>query len=111
VTKPGEDAVAPYGFRESPPSVYEAVKASELIHSIRAPATLDHRYVHGDVGWSLVPWMHLATAAGCPTPVVSAITNLASVINGLDYASEGLTLEGMGLSGKTKAEILAHVTA
>jgi hypothetical protein len=33
------------------------------------------------------------------------------VINGVDYATEGLTLERMGLAGKSVAEIRAHVGA
>lgn len=89
-------------------SVYEAIKGSELIHPIKAPPTLDHRYLHEDIGWGLVPWMHLAAAVACPTPVISAITHLAGVINGIDYTRAGLTIEGMGLTGKNADEIRAY---
>jgi opine dehydrogenase len=89
-------------------SVYEAIKGSEMIHPIKAPPTLDHRYLHEDIGWGLVPWMHLAAAVASPAPAISAITHLAGVINGIDYAREGLTLEGMGLTGKTADEIRAY---
>ena len=88
---------------------HDAVHHSELIHPIQSPPTLDHRYLHEDVGWGLVPWMHLAAAAGCPTPTITALTHLASAINGVDYARAGLTLERMGLAGKTAEEIRAHV--
>jgi opine dehydrogenase len=89
-------------------SVYEAIEGSELIHPIKAPPTLDHRYLHEDIGWGLVPWMHLAEAVQCPTPVISAITHLAGVLNGIDYASAGLTIEQMGLTGKNADEIRAY---
>ena len=36
-------------------SAYHAIQCSELIHPIQSPATLDHRYLHEDVGWGLVP--------------------------------------------------------
>jgi hypothetical protein len=52
--------------------------------------------------------MHLAAAVARPTPVVSAITHLAGVINGIDYARAGLTIERMGLTGKTVDEIRAY---
>jgi hypothetical protein len=55
--------------------------------------------------------MHLAAAAGSPAPAITALTHLAGVINGIDYPREGLTLERMGLAGKTPAEIRAHVGA
>ena len=82
---------------------------AELIRPIQSPPKLDHRYLHEDVGWGLVPWMHLAAAAGSPAPTITALTHLAGVINGIDYPREGLTLERMGLAGKTPGQIRAHV--
>jgi opine dehydrogenase len=84
-----------------------AIEASELIHPIKAPDTIDHRYLHEDVGWGLVPWLELAAAIGCPTPTMSAITHLAGLINGVDYTRAGLTLEAMGLAEMSGAEIRA----
>lgn len=90
---------------------YHAIQDSELIRPIQSPPQLDHRYLHEDVGWGLVPWMHLATAAASPAPTITALTHLAGVINGIDYPREGLTLERMGLTGKTPSDIRAHVSA
>ena len=36
---------------------------------------------------------------------------MTGVINSIDYLREGLTLERMGLAGKTPAQIRAHVGA
>jgi opine dehydrogenase len=91
-------------------SVYHAIQRSELIRPIQSLPQLDHRYLHEDVGWGLVPWMHLP-AAGSPAPTITALTHLAGVINGIDYPRQGLTLERMGLAGKTPAQIRAHVSA
>ena len=55
--------------------------------------------------------MHLAAAAGSPAPTITALTHLAATINGIDYPREGLTLQRMGLAGKTPAQIRAHVSA
>jgi opine dehydrogenase len=90
---------------------YHAIQHSELIRPVQSPPRLDHRYLHEDVGWGLVPWMHLAAAAGSPAPTITALTHLAGVINGIDYPREGLTLERMGLAGKTTHEIRAHAGA
>lgn len=90
---------------------YHAIQRSELIRPIQSPPQLDHRYLHEDVGWGLVPWMHLAAAAGSPAPTITALTHLAGAINGIDYPRQGLTLQRMGLAGKTPAQIRAHVGA
>jgi len=94
-----------------PCGAYHAIQHSELIRPIQSPPKLDHRYLHEDVGWGLVPWMHLAAAAGSPAPTIAAVTHLAAMINGIDYPREGLTLQRMGLAGKTPAQIRAHVGA
>jgi opine dehydrogenase len=99
------------GERAHAGGAYHAIQHSDLIQPIQSPPQLDHRYLHEDVGWGLVPWMHLATAADSPAPTISALTHLAGVINGIDYPREGLTLERMGLAGKTPSEIRAHVGA
>ncbi|MBA3653621.1 MAG: NAD/NADP octopine/nopaline dehydrogenase family protein [Actinobacteria bacterium] len=80
-------------------TVADAIAQSELIHPIQSPPTLDHPYLHEDVAWGLVPWLRLAAAVGCDTPTTDALVQLASVMNGVDYKREGLTLERMGLSG------------
>jgi len=44
-------------------------------------------------------------------PTITSLVRLAGVINGIDYPRKGLTLERMGLAGKTPDEIHAHVGA
>jgi opine dehydrogenase len=88
--------------------VHAATQASEALRSVHAPPSLDHRYLHEDVGWGLVPWIHLARALGIPTPTMAALTALASLMNGVDYLSEGLTLDRMGLTGMTADEIRSY---
>jgi opine dehydrogenase len=79
--------------------VYEALQAGDPISRVKAPGILDHRYLHEDVGWGLVQWMHLAETAKVAVPTMAAVTTLAGVLNSVDYLTTGLTLERMGLAG------------
>jgi opine dehydrogenase len=97
------------GFTGTHDTVFNAVRYSGPIQAIKAPAGLDHRYLHEDVGWGLVPWLHLADATATPAPTIRALVQLAGVLNGVDYATTGLSLAGMGLAGMGAEEILAHV--
>ena len=90
--------------------VYEALQAGEPISGVKAPPLLDHRYLHEDVGWGLVQWIHLASAAGVPTPTMEALVVLAGVLNGVDYRNDGLTLERMGLTGMGPDDIGSYAT-
>ncbi len=86
-------------------SVYQALQESAPNRTIKAPRTLDHRYMHEDVGYGLVPMAELARLLEIDTPVIDALITLASTMNAADYRREGLTLEKMGLRNATVAEL------
>jgi len=80
-------------------SVYQATQESAANRTIKAPATLNHRYLNEDVGFGLAPMSELAKLMGVETPVIDALITLASEMNRIDYRREGLTVEKMGLAG------------
>jgi len=79
-------------------SIYRAIKESAPNQRIKSPQTLDHRYLHEDVGYGLVPMAETARLLGVETPVIDALITLTSEMNQADYRAEGLTLEKMGLA-------------
>jgi opine dehydrogenase len=80
-------------------SVYRAIHESEPNFKIKSPAGLDHRYLHEDVGYGLVPMAEIGRLLGVKTPVMDSLITLASTANAINYRRQGLTLEKMGLSG------------
>jgi opine dehydrogenase len=80
-------------------SVYRAINESEPNRSIKAPPLLDHRYLKEDVGYGLVPMAEIGRLFGVKTPVMDALITLASIALGVDFRTQGLTLEKMGLGG------------
>lgn len=86
-------------------SILRAINESEPNRTIKAPATLDHRYLKEDVGFGLLPMAEIGRLVGVKTPVIDALITLASVINQTDYRSEGLTLGKMGLAGITARDL------
>jgi opine dehydrogenase len=89
--------------------ISRACRESEPNKSIKSPASLDHRYVHEDVGYGLVPIAALGALAGVPTPTIDALVHIASLAVGVDYRRDGLTLDKLGLAGKSPAELLKFV--
>jgi len=86
-------------------SVFQALQESAPNQTIRAPRTHDHRYMHEDVGYGLVPIAELARLLHVETPVIDSLITLASTINAIDYRREGLTLDKMGLHNSTAADL------
>jgi opine dehydrogenase len=89
--------------------IARACRESEPNKAIKSPSSLDHRYVHEDVGYGLVPMAALGRLAGVATPTIDALIQLAGLAVGVDYTREGLTLERLGLAGKSPSELLKFV--
>jgi opine dehydrogenase len=80
-------------------SVLRCINESAPNRTIKAPSTLDHRYIREDIGYGLVPMAEIGKLADVKTPVMEALITLASAVHRNDYRTEGLTLGKMGLSG------------
>ena len=87
------------GAARSSGSVYQAIKESVPNQAIKSPACLNHRYLNEDVGYGLVPMAEIGRLAKVETPMIDALITLASEVNQVNYRSDGLTLEKMGLAG------------
>jgi opine dehydrogenase len=86
-------------------TAHAALQDSAPNRWIKGPPSLDHRYLHEDVGWGLVPWAELGSSLGVETPLMDALITVGSVLTGRDYRSEGLTLRRLGLAGKRLDEL------
>ena len=90
-------------------SIARACEESEPNKTIKSPPSLDHRYVHEDIGYGLVPYSAFGRLAGVPTPAIDAMVLLTSIATGVDYSVEGLTLKKMGIEGMNVAQLKHYV--
>ena len=79
-------------------TAHAALQDSAPNRWVRGPKDLDHRYLHEDVGWGLVPWAELGRTHGVPTPLMDALITIGGALTGRDYRSAGLTLKRLGLA-------------
>jgi opine dehydrogenase len=79
-------------------TAYAALQDSAPNRWITGPKDLDHRYLHEDVGWGLVPWTELGRMREVPTPLMEALITVGGALSGRDYRAEGLTLQRLGLA-------------
>jgi len=77
---------------------------------IKAPTTLDHRFMHEDFGYGVVPMVELGKIVGINVPVLDALLTIACTIMKIDYRAKGLTMEKMGLAGKDLNAIREYIT-
>lgn len=70
-------------------TLYAAIQNNTRYSGIDAPTSMDTRYVHEDVPNGLVPLEHLGKEIGVPTPRMTAIIDLASLVYDKDFRQLG----------------------
>ena len=74
---------------------------------IKAQKSLNHRYIHEDVGYGLVFLQKLGEQIGVETPNIAAIIQLVSTVMERDYIIEApRTMKSLGLSKYSVDELL-----
>jgi opine dehydrogenase len=96
-----------YGAEGS--TLYEAVRNNKAYAGIKAPDTIQHRYIWEDVPASLVPIATLGEMLGVPTPAIRNIIQMASLLHDTDYWALGRTAQRLGIAGMDAATIRAFV--
>jgi opine dehydrogenase len=90
-------------------SLFEAIQNQTGYYGIKAPATLNHRYIFEDVPMSLVPISSLATRYGVSVRGIESIIRMACFVHRTDYFRRGRTLRSLGLEGLSVSELTGYV--
>jgi opine dehydrogenase len=90
-------------------TVREALAGNPAYIGIKAPGTLQHRYLLEDVPTGLIPLIELGAAAGLALPTLRYLVNLGQRKLGEQAWQRPRTLEALGLDGLGTAEIRARI--
>jgi opine dehydrogenase len=83
----------------------EAIHNQTGYHGIKAPTTLNHRYIFEDVPMSLVPIAALGQHYGVSVRAMDAIIRLACIVHRTDYWRRGRTLDKLGIDRLSVGEL------
>jgi len=90
--------------------LYEAIHNQPGYYGIKAPPTLNHRYIFEDVPMSLVPIASLGGRYGVSVRGMDSIIRLACVIHRTDYWRKGRTIDKLGIDNLSVGELTRYVT-
>ncbi len=90
--------------------LHEAIHNQPGYYGIKAPNTLNHRYIFEDVPMSLVPIASLAQRYGVSVRGMESIIRLACIIHRTDYWRRGRTLRKLGIDRLSVSELTEYVT-
>lgn len=87
----------------------EAIHNQPGYYGIKAPSTMNHRYIFEDVPMSLVPIAALGQHFGVSVRGMDSIIRLACIIHRTDYWRRGRTLDKMGVDKLSVSELTRFV--
>jgi len=89
-------------------NLYAAIQNQPGYRGIKAPSTLNHRYVFEDVPMSLVPIAAFGQRYGVSVQEIDAIIRLACTVHQTDYWRRGRTLNKLGIEQLSVAELTRY---
>lgn len=90
-------------------NLFEKIQNQAGYRGIKAPSTLNHRYINEDIPMSLVPMASLGKMLGIRVRGMESIIRLACIIRKKDYWKTGRTVESLGVSHHLSEELLSLV--
>jgi len=87
----------------------ESIHNQPGYYGIKAPSTLNHRYIFEDVPMSLVPIASLGQRFGVSVRGMDSIIRLACIIHRTDYWRRGRTVDKLGISELSVSELTRYV--
>lgn len=87
----------------------EAIHNQPGYYGIKAPPTLNHRYIFEDVPMSLVPIASLGKRYGVSVQGMDSIIRLACIVHRTDYWRRGRTIDKLGIDDLSPEELTHYV--
>ena len=89
--------------------LHEAIHNQPGYYGIKAPSTMNHRYIFEDVPMSLVPIASLGQHYGVSVRGMDSIIRLACIIHRTDYWRRGRTVDKLGIGELSVSELTRYV--
>jgi opine dehydrogenase len=89
--------------------LHEAIHNQPGYYGIKAPSTLNHRYIFEDVPMSLVPIASLGQYYGVSVRGMDSIIRLGCIVHRTDYWRRGRTVDKLGISELSVSELTRYV--
>jgi opine dehydrogenase len=80
-----------------------------MLTQLRAPGTLESRWLTEDVPYGLAAWAKLGEQLGVATPLLRALVDVASAATGVDFWGTARTPHQLGIAHFSKAQLLEFV--
>jgi opine dehydrogenase len=89
--------------------LWATINGSRMLTQLRAPGSMENRWLTEDVPYGLAAWACLGEQLGVATPVLRAVVELTSAAVGVDFARSARTPRQLGIAGMSKEQLLEYL--
>lgn len=87
--------------------LWSTINGSHMLTQLRAPGSLETRWLSEDVPYGLATWAALGEQLGVPGPTIRAVIALTSAATGNDFLASARTPAQLGIAGLDRAALMA----
>jgi opine dehydrogenase len=89
--------------------LWATINGSRMLTQLRAPGSLETRWLSEDVPYGLGAWVSLGERLRVPTPVLRSLIQLTSAAAGIDFWKSARTVKDLGVAEMNKEQLLCFV--
>ena len=89
--------------------LWSVINGSRMLTALRAPGSLDTRWLTEDVPYGLATWAELAASVGVETPLMNSLTVLTSALVGFDCRADRRSLAQLGIEGMSPERLIHYL--
>ncbi len=90
--------------------LWATINGSRMLTQLRAPGSLDTRWLTEDIPYGIATWSALGTQFDVPTPVMSALTDLGAAVTGQDLRAATRTPADLGIAHLDRDALTRYLT-
>jgi opine dehydrogenase len=88
--------------------LWATINGSRMLTQLRAPGSLESRWLTEDVPYGLATWALLGEQLGVATPTLRALVDLTSAALGIDFWKSARTPRDLGIAGLGREALLEY---
>jgi opine dehydrogenase len=106
--QPANEAYHTAGF--SPKGdMWEVINGSRMLTALKAPGSLDNRWLTEDIPFGLASWSSVGSQYGVATPTIDALVDIGSVVMGFDGWTAGRDVGKLGIKDASVDALRIHL--
>lgn len=89
--------------------LWGAINGSRMLTQLKAPGTLDSRWLTEDIPYGLAAWSLVGAQYGVDTPVMRGVIDIGSIVMGNDGWTVGRGVEDLGIAGMAREALAEYL--